>query len=372
MEEIKNGHAVIFDAKGNILLTSTSSSSFPWHLFKKPSYATRRIKSANEYWRVVSLPYGLKQDLNWMIAVALPESQFLEPLHIAQLRGGFVYFFGLVIFIILAFFLVRLITEPLRLIRLAVSDYADDSEVPLSHSPESECILKLLAVRQDELGHLAKTFLHLSLSLADSFASLNRSLKEKEIMLKEIHHRVKNNLQIVSSLLSLRAGESSNPELIEELEDVRDRVQAMALVHESIYSTGDFSAVSMDDYLTRVVHGLSAYDRSSGGVSIHLEANDINFTLEKAIPCALIVVELATNAFKHAFKGRSLGSVDVYLTKSDTGFELCVSDDGRGMMGDKKGEGMGQLIVEALCDQLKGQLILDSSERGTQIRIRFP
>jgi two-component sensor histidine kinase len=193
---------------------------------------------------------------------------------------------------------------------------------------------------------------------------LSASLLEKEVLLREVHHRVKNNLQIISSLVNLQIQsprEGVSPE--EMLEGIKHRVNTMALVHECLYESPSLSLVDMDGYLRSLA--LSYVDAASGGPTVfryEVHAPGISLPLESAMPIGLIVCELVINSLKYAFPGRDSGFIQIALRRRDEGgLRLDVSDDGVGAAPGGDRAGLGFKIVRALVSQLRGKLSLESS-----------
>ncbi|MFQ3547887.1 MAG: sensor histidine kinase, partial [Termitinemataceae bacterium] len=228
-----------------------------------------------------------------------------------------------------------------------------------------------------ELGSLSQSFLNLIEALQDTLASLKASLHEKDILLREVHHRVKNNLQVISSMINLEADEFLDEKIRQVLFELQEKVYAMSMVHETVYSSASFSAIPMSLYLDKLAESLSSYHSLQIPIAIHIDADDVQLNLERAIPCALIIVELVTNAFKYAFSGKPEGLITVSLKEEGSEYSLSVRDNGVGFKSHttqkiEKTGGIGSLIVEALCSQLKGTLHLETGPQGTCIEIRFP
>ncbi|MFA4848837.1 MAG: PAS domain S-box protein [Methanoregula sp.] len=201
------------------------------------------------------------------------------------------------------------------------------------------------------------------------------SLAEKETMLREIHHRVKNNLQIISSLLSLQINKISDPRTIEALKDSQARVMSMALVHEHLYKGEDFSRIDLRDY----IHSLGTtlfQSYKSADESIHLEQEipEIEVDINIAIPLGLIINELITNSLKYAFKEKKDGVLSITATEDAQFLNIIVGDNGSGM---PKGitlenqTSLGLRLVNKLTGQLHGTVVIDSSE-GTKFVFTFP
>lgn len=210
-------------------------------------------------------------------------------------------------------------------------------------------------------------------------AEYRASLQEKEILLKEVHHRVKNNLQIVLSLLHLQAtgkadGENSSPEVVALL-DAENRIYSMALVHEELYRTTDLSIIELESYLTRLVsHTMDTHKRSDVSLDLGIEIENIPLDLDQAIPTGIIVSELVSNALKHAFKGRETGALQVAAHRRNGSVVLSIADDGPGFDFDLDRvctDSLGLCLVQSLTAQLSGDISLDRS-KGFSCTIEFP
>lgn len=205
---------------------------------------------------------------------------------------------------------------------------------------------------------------------------LRLSLCEKEALLAEIHHRVKNNLQIISSLLNLQANRVDDPQTQRALEDSWSRIDSMALVHETLYQTQDFSHIRFSAYLKNLSTNLfRSYTRPGDQIKLEVKADEhLCLSLDQAIPCGLIVNELITNALKHGFPQERVGLVAIALTtRPDGKIVLSVSNDGVGLPAQfnlKQTRSMGLRLVTSLVEQLEGTLELDQGELTT-FRIIF-
>jgi len=202
---------------------------------------------------------------------------------------------------------------------------------------------------------------------------IRTSLREKELLLSEIHHRVKNNLQIVSSLLSLQSDYVTDADALAMFRESQQRVKSMALIHEKLYESEDFAHIDFSDYLAALSsHLISSYQRPS--VRLLIEGCTTSVDITTAIPCGLIVNELVTNAFEHAFPDGREGTITVSLCMDDAGTHvLSVSDDGVGFPEDldfRNTKSLGLQLVTALVNQLDGTIDL-SRENGTAFVISF-
>jgi PAS domain S-box-containing protein len=204
---------------------------------------------------------------------------------------------------------------------------------------------------------------------------LEASLREKELLLKEVHHRVKNNLQIVSSLLNLQSRYLHGRPIAEVFKDSRSRVDSMALLHEILYKSTDLADIDFGKYMKMLASHLSAsYGAGLADIRVNIAADYASLDIDTAIPCGLIINELVSNSLKYAFPSGKKGQVDVSLrpNKGD-GYVLTVSDDGVGLPAGfdiKTPSSLGLRLVTNLVKQLKGDLEI-SSGQGTRFKITF-
>ncbi len=209
--------------------------------------------------------------------------------------------------------------------------------------------------------------------LRQSEERLRVALSEKEVLLKEVHHRVKNNMQVVSSLLNLQARKITDPTALEAFADCQRRIRAMAMIHETLYRTEDLSCVSCREYLSRLVTELS---RIGGGrVAVALDLAEISLHIDQAVPLGLIVNELVTNAMVHAFPDQQPGEIRVAVRRIGADdLELVVSDDGVGLPEEGDIENvaaMGLHLVARLAEDQLGGTFEPSRDSGTRFAIRF-
>jgi two-component sensor histidine kinase len=200
---------------------------------------------------------------------------------------------------------------------------------------------------------------------------LNTSIKEKELLLKEIHHRVKNNLQLVMSLLNIQALDAENISLDEFIENGRSRIVTMSLIHESLYQTENFRSIDFQNYLLKLVEGVSQTFKAEE-IEFKINTNKLSFDLTTAIPLALIINELVCNALKHAFTSYTNGKIEIEIHQlSNQFFELRFGDNGVGTpLLNENSKSIGLEIVSLLVMQLKGKITkLDA--KGTLYSIEF-
>lgn len=205
---------------------------------------------------------------------------------------------------------------------------------------------------------------------------LKRSLEEKEILLQEVHHRVKNNLSIISSLLNLQSSMINTPEqALEAFRNSRERIQAMSLVHEELYKSRDYSRVNMDQYIGKLLDQLAMAYGQDRGITLTCRIEDVELDVSTSIPCGLILNELITNAYKYAFPGDRTGTIRIHLFVTPEGTaEMTVADDGIGLpagVDPEKAGSLGLTLVRLLVEQLRGTLRM-SAEYGSTFTIRFP
>ena len=196
------------------------------------------------------------------------------------------------------------------------------------------------------------------------------------MLLKEIHHRVKNNLQVISSLISLQADCMNDERLTGVLGDMRDRVRTMALVHEKLYQTANLAQLDIADYAPSLLQYLwRAHSAATGNVRLSMSIAPLILPVEKAVHCGLILNELASNAIKHAFSGGSGGEVVVTLEHDpDTG-DVCLSvkDNGVGLPADldwRQSSSLGLRLVQMLTKQMRGTVQAGPGP-GTEFQINF-
>jgi two-component sensor histidine kinase len=214
-------------------------------------------------------------------------------------------------------------------------------------------------------------------AIAQKNSIFDSALKEKEVLLKEIHHRVKNNLQVISSLLNLQSKGITDEHARQVLEDGKERIQAIALIHHRLYQNEVLAYITMQDYLPDLISQLKrTYVSADKQIQTKIETNAVRISMDNAVPLGLIVCEMITNAYKHAFQGKTIGEIWVELKPSSeqSFYELTIEDNGVGI---KEGinfpqEGsLGAEIITALSEQLNGELFMTSSEEGTKFKLIF-
>lgn len=201
-----------------------------------------------------------------------------------------------------------------------------------------------------------------------------RAVAEKEVLLQEIHHRVKNNLQLVSGLLGWQASTLPEPALVAALNASRERIQSMAMVHEFLYQADNLAEVRMDQYLRKLLDSLQiALATSEQNIEMSMNLAPVVMSPKEASTVGLVVNEIVTNAYKHAFQGLAQGHLHVSFAGRSTGFQLTITDDGAGMPAEDapaKAHSLGMQLVRTLTKQLKAKLsVTRSFPTGTQMEV---
>jgi PAS domain S-box-containing protein len=205
---------------------------------------------------------------------------------------------------------------------------------------------------------------------------LKASLQEKELLLKEVHHRVKNNLQVICSIFSLQSQYIEDPQILSVLEDSQNRIRSMALIHEKLYQSDTLAKIDFGEYVKSLASNLlSSYNINTRLIRTRLRVDSVSLTIDTAIPCGLIINELVSNSLKHAFPNGMAGEISIDLSvESEDKMRLTVRDNGVGLpegFDFKKNNSLGLRLVRALTRQIQGSLNATSSE-GACFQITFP
>lgn len=211
--------------------------------------------------------------------------------------------------------------------------------------------------------------------LSSKNAQIQKALKEKEILLKEIHHRVKNNLQIISSLLSLQSRQIEDPRALEAIREGRNRVNSMALIHKNLYQEENLVGVDAADYIDKLTDSLMAnYQISEQNIAIKKDIDPLQLDVDVVIPLGLILNELITNSLKYAFGENEKGQISMSLKKEKEGIRLRVEDNGKGLpegFDFERLSSLGFRLIKAFSQKLEGVLNISSSG-GTQVDLFIP
>ncbi len=204
--------------------------------------------------------------------------------------------------------------------------------------------------------------------------NLKDSLKEKEVLLKEVHHRVKNNLQVISSILNLQSSYIEDEKIITILRESQDRIKTMSIIHESLYQANDFSKINFSQYVVSLSKNLVlSYGNLHSFVETTFEIEEVSLSLDLSIPCGLIINELVSNSLKYAFKGKEKGKITISLFLKKGLVTIKVSDNGVGMpknMNIKETNTLGLQLVTALVEQIDGELKIENNT-GTTFTVTF-
>ena len=203
---------------------------------------------------------------------------------------------------------------------------------------------------------------------------IKSSLKEKEYLLREIHHRVKNNMQIISSLLNLQTKYVNDGEAIDVLQESQNRVKSMAMIHEKIYQSNDLEKINFEDYIQSLVSNLFyTYNIDQNLVKSNFKIENITLNMETAVPCGLIISELISNSLKYAFPNKMHGEIILSLKSIEDTYELMIKDNGIGLPKEldlNNLESLGLLLVKILTEQIEGKLIINTIN-GTEFKVIF-
>ncbi len=210
----------------------------------------------------------------------------------------------------------------------------------------------------------------------DNNSKLTQLLIDKEILFKEVHHRVKNNLQIISSLLNLQSNTISDKVILDVLKQSQSRINTMAILHNKLYQTVDFTNVPIEEYLNQLVSSISdSFKIENCVITFEINADsDIVLNIDSAIPFGLILNELVTNSFKHAFKGKQEGLIKISLIRlEEDNFQLIYKDNGCGLVSNYKElseQSLGLELIDMLVLQLNGRVVVKNG-RGVEFQISF-
>lgn len=204
---------------------------------------------------------------------------------------------------------------------------------------------------------------------------VRKSLKEKEVLLAEIHHRVKNNLAVITGLLELQSFNTGSDEATEVLKESQMRVNSIALIHEKLYQNENLSSILFEQYLEELTDVIvSSLSSSETNISINIDADPVKLTVNQAIPCGLILNEIITNAHKHAFADRDEGRIDIALKGEDGEITMQITDNGVGLPDGTSLEqptSLGLKLIGTLSKQLNGKAEFGDAEPGTKFTLQF-
>lgn len=204
---------------------------------------------------------------------------------------------------------------------------------------------------------------------------LSTALEEKEILMQEIHHRVKNNLAKISGLLDLQISTADHPAVEKSLSNSKSRINSMALIHDKLYQTQRYSIVRLDNYLKDLVTAIHrTYTDDENEVKLRFDLEPVELSVDKTVVCGLLVNELVVNAYKYAFEDSENGNLSVLLKNEEEKILLSIADNGPGLPSDFeniKSEGLGTMLVQNFADQLDAEMQINSDDSGTEFIFSF-
>ncbi len=300
----------------------------------------------------------------WFVRVGLPVKMAFAPIRSMKNRTYSIALGLSLLSSLLVWLIIRQALLPLYAATRLIKDMTEE-RLPLQNVP---------VTRNDEVGQLLTSFNSHLTYRKQAEEQIRRALKEKETLLREIHHRVKNNMAVVSSLLSLQSRKIKDDTARSLFEESKQRVRSMALVHEKLYQTKDLSSINFEDYITSIVSDIiSVYRLNANSITTEVHIENIALDLELAVPCGLIINELLTNAFKHAFPNNRSGVLKINFTKADDTYTLTIEDNGVGLpegFDYKKANTLGLQIIDILSEQLGGTFQIKSN-KGTEAVVTF-
>ncbi|MDO8550089.1 MAG: MEDS domain-containing protein [Ignavibacteria bacterium] len=257
---------------------------------------------------------------------------------------------------------------------------SDIADIVSSH--QCTFIKKNNKIRRIESGEykraetiLLKGYKDLENKINQRTAELLKSLEEKEILLREIHHRVKNNMQMISSLISLHSSKIEEESSVKVLEECQSRIKSMAFVHEELYRSDNFATLNLSEYISNLGNLiLKSYTSNPGKIKLDLDINNVVLDIDTSVACGLILNELITNSSKYAFPGEEKGNIKISVIVNDNNANLIVSDNGIGFAGSfdfNNCKTPGLRLVKMLTTQLDGSLEFNNG-KGTYYKIEFP
>ena len=242
------------------------------------------------------------------------------------------------------------------------------NDAAITRAPLDEAAQESVAVYCSLLGHIIERKI--------TEKTIQESLKEKEVLIKEVHHRVKNNMQVIVSMINLQLEHITDPKALEIFRHTQYRVRAMALVHEKLYQSNNLAQIDFRDYIEHLASSLfHSYSPHTSQVTLRVDIGDVALSVDSAIPCGLIVNELISNTLKYAFPDNRQDELIVRLREADSGWiEMSVEDDGVGLPDEldlHHTDSLGMQLVHSLAKQIGGTLNLDR-DHGTKFMLRFP
>lgn len=223
--------------------------------------------------------------------------------------------------------------------------------------------------------HAIQTVIHDITDLKEKQELIGKSLKEKETLLKEIHHRVKNNLSMISSMLELQIMQSADESATHALRNSQLRIRSIAMIHEKLYQSESLYDISFDIHLKELVQTIQhTYAEVGEKIDVSYNLDPVSLDIHQVIPCSLIVNEVVVNSFKHAFRNRSKGNLQLSLGYQNSTVDLTITDDGNGLPEDfdiNEQQSLGMTLIQALASQLEGTFTFFNNQHGEGTLFRF-
>lgn len=281
-------------------------------------------------------------------------------------------FISLGLVILLGFLLFRRLFKTINILTNTATQVIKGNLNKRNYIEGSDDIAILAKAFDKMLDFLEKNIENLDRKVENKTKELSSSLNEKEILLKEIHHRVKNNLAITINLIKLEKSKISNEDTKNSLRNIEERVFVMELLHRKLYESKDLSTISLNKYIKELCGDLNTSYSKSKDIKIITNIKDIDITIDYALPLGLIITELVTNSFKYAFKDKGL--IEVSFTKENENYSLVVQDNGIGLDNSIDINNTSSLGLQIVSNIIKGQLFGDftySYEKGSKFEIKF-
>ncbi|QHG16321.1 PAS domain S-box protein [Nostoc sp. ATCC 53789] len=229
-----------------------------------------------------------------------------------------------------------------------------------------------IAIQQSSILEQAQTEL---VQRQKAQVKLKNALAEKEVLLKEVHHRVKNNLQIVSSLLQLQSQTLKDPEAIKVLRESQNRIESISLIHKNLYTSANIGQIDVADYISNLAASLLiSYQIWPDRITLETDIDSVNLNVDQAIACGLVINELISNALKHAFPNQQVGTISIALRNINNSIEMTIQDNGIGLPANldwTNTDSLGlSLVYDLVTEQLEGNITLERNH-GTGFKIKF-
>ncbi len=307
-------------------------------------------------------------DFGWAIATTVYLDSLRRPTLFTLAGGALVLVLTIVVLIVWVLRMSHVVSDPI--VRLAEAAQRNEQ---LSSTGFDRGTPKELITLVDQFNAFVRRIEQQQRQVTAQHENLRRSVEEKTVLVREIHHRVKNNLQVIASLLNLQADGVHDGKDSVLFERTSERVMSMAMVHEQLHHTDDLSLIPFDRYLTDLIEHIRG-SSTTDAVDIRVDCEPISLEIHRAVPCGLIVNELVMNALQHAFEKDRAGTIEVYLHRRGERYELGVRDSGAGMPAGVS-KSLGMTLVEMLSEQLEATLEVSpgtDTGSGTSITLSFP